>query len=106
MSLTQQRADVKRLRECQLSISLEGVADRYHKLILAFEERQTQLPVSISKRTQAVLRDATGEGGMGLYRCNKSEYRYRPNKGDGNLPKRPHRRKRWVCGPKRPVKGE
>jgi len=83
--LTQQRADVKRLRECQLCISLEGIADRLHHLILAFEERQTQLPVSISKRTQAVLRDATGEG---------------------DLPKRPHRRKRWVCGPKRPVKGE
>ena len=33
MSLTQQRADVKRLRECQLSISLEGVADRYEEVI-------------------------------------------------------------------------
>ena len=58
--LTQQRSDVKRLRKCQLSISLDGIADRLHHLILAFEERQEQLPVSISKRTQAVLRDAKG----------------------------------------------
>ncbi|MFH1999800.1 MAG: hypothetical protein ABIK28_08970 [Planctomycetota bacterium] len=33
MKLDQQRADVKRLRECQLSISLAGVADRYEELI-------------------------------------------------------------------------
>ena len=33
MKLTQHRKDVKRLRECQLSISLEDVADRYEEVI-------------------------------------------------------------------------
>ena len=82
--LTQQRKYLRDLERSQLRHSQQGMIDVFRRLILAFEERQEQLPVSISKRTQAVLRDA---------------------KGEGDLPKHAHRRKRWACGPKRPVKG-
>jgi len=57
MKLEDLRADVKRLRECQLSISLEGVADRYEKLI-DIVESEIRWHEKIRTDPQAVLRDA------------------------------------------------
>uniref|UniRef100_A0A6M3IU09 Uncharacterized protein n=1 Tax=viral metagenome TaxID=1070528 RepID=A0A6M3IU09_9ZZZZ len=59
-TLGQCQADVKRLRECQLSISLRDVADRYAELInLVSSELQWHEKIRIDP--QAVLRDAKGE---------------------------------------------
>ena len=59
--LDQHRKYLHDLEVSQLRHSQQGMIDVFRRLILAFEERQEQLPVSISKRTQAVLRDAKGE---------------------------------------------
>ena len=59
--LDKHRRDLHDLEVSQLRHSQTGLIKRFRNLILAFEERQEQLPVSISRRTQAVLRgDAKG----------------------------------------------
>jgi len=71
-TLAQHRKDVQRLRECQLSISLEGVADRVERLIEAMERmlvwynsplvgREKIKYGEMQKSIKAVLRDAKGE---------------------------------------------
>ena len=64
MRLKQHRADVKVLRE----MNCQGIAGRYHRLILAAEEGLKGytrlyggLSPDLSKRLQAVLKDAEGD---------------------------------------------
>jgi len=59
-TLGQCQADVKRLRECQLSISLEGIADRYEELINIIES-EIQWHEAVKADPQTVLKDAKGE---------------------------------------------
>jgi len=60
MRLKQHRADVKVLRE----MNCQGIAGRYHRLILAAEEgMKDSLKWSkyFTKRVQAVIKDAKGD---------------------------------------------
>uniref|UniRef100_A0A6H1ZT92 Uncharacterized protein n=1 Tax=viral metagenome TaxID=1070528 RepID=A0A6H1ZT92_9ZZZZ len=60
MKLKQHREDVKALRE----MNCQGIAGRYHRLILAAEEgMKDSLKWSkyFTKRVQAVLKDAKGD---------------------------------------------
>jgi len=59
--LNQQRKDVAYLRFCQLRESLEGVADRYERLLALVEEFIDWIDEGSSDLADAVLKDAKGE---------------------------------------------